>query len=116
MHAILSYPDGTPIILAGPCWPFCVFVTFPVIIGVATLVSYFLVIDDTFGLVCNKSFIMIFICLMSLTQSCFSSAELDSYNLFSLRCICAADVILCRLPRSWTDGASYCKYTFSTNF
>lgn len=27
MFALLSYPDGTPIIIAGPCWPFCLFVT-----------------------------------------------------------------------------------------
>lgn len=27
MFALLSYPDGTPIVIAGPCWPFCFFVT-----------------------------------------------------------------------------------------
>ena len=27
MFALVSYPDGSPIIVAGPCWPFCIFVT-----------------------------------------------------------------------------------------
>ena len=27
MFAICSYPDGTPILIAGPCWPFCALVT-----------------------------------------------------------------------------------------
>jgi hypothetical protein len=27
MFALLSHPDGSPIVIAGPCWPFCVFVT-----------------------------------------------------------------------------------------
>jgi hypothetical protein len=51
MFALLSYPDGTPIVVAGPCWPFCVGVTLPVILVVTGLVSYFLVVDGDFGLV-----------------------------------------------------------------
>mmetsp|Transcript_16235 Transcript_16235/g.30914 ORF Transcript_16235/g.30914 Transcript_16235/m.30914 type:complete len:254 (+) Transcript_16235:104-865(+) len=46
MFALMSYPDGTPIIIAGPCWPFCVFVTLPMILGVAGLVGYFVIYDD----------------------------------------------------------------------
>ena len=51
MFAILSYPDGTPIVLAGPCWPFCMFVTVPIIVGISIVASYFLVINDHYGLV-----------------------------------------------------------------
>lgn len=51
MFALVSYPDGTPIVVAGPCWPFCVGVTLPVILVVTGLVSYFLVVDGDFGLV-----------------------------------------------------------------
>jgi hypothetical protein len=51
MFALVSYPDGTPIVLAGPCWPFCVGVTLPLILGVAALVSYFLVINSDKGMV-----------------------------------------------------------------
>jgi len=51
MFALMQHRDGEPIIIAGPCWPFCVFVTVPLIVGVACLVSYFLIIDNNFGLV-----------------------------------------------------------------
>jgi hypothetical protein len=51
MFALVSYPDGTPIVVAGPCWPFCVGVTLPLILVVTGLVSYFLVVDGDFGLV-----------------------------------------------------------------
>ena len=27
MFALLQHADGEPIVLAGPCWPFCMFVT-----------------------------------------------------------------------------------------
>lgn len=46
MFALMSYPDGTPIVIAGPCWPFCVFVTLPLVLGIPAVVTYFLVIDD----------------------------------------------------------------------
>ena len=96
MFALLSYPDGSPIMIAGPCWPFCMFVTrtlfvlssmvvfvgsvfivcrrvlgeavarglilthvcipsssVPLILGIAFLVSWFLVVDSQrFNLVC----------------------------------------------------------------
>jgi energy-converting hydrogenase Eha subunit H len=53
MFALVSRPDGAPVVIAGPCWPFCLFVTLPLIIGVSSLVIYFLVIDDRFSLVCT---------------------------------------------------------------
>jgi hypothetical protein len=48
MFALISHPDGTPIVLAGPC---CVLVTLPLIVGTSSLVAYYLVISDTFSLV-----------------------------------------------------------------
>lgn len=51
MFALISHPDGTPVVIAGPCWPFCVFVTVPMILGISSLVIYFLVISDIFSLV-----------------------------------------------------------------
>lgn len=45
MFALYSYPDGTPVIIAGPCWPFCLSVTVPLILGISGLVSYFMIID-----------------------------------------------------------------------
>lgn len=51
MHMILSGGDGTPLVIAGPCWPFCTFVTVPLIVGISGLVCYFFIINDYFSLV-----------------------------------------------------------------
>lgn len=50
MFILLEYADGSPIIVAGPCWPFCLFVTVPLILGISGLVSYFLVLNEDSGL------------------------------------------------------------------
>jgi hypothetical protein len=57
MFALVSFPDGTPIVVAGPCWPFCVFVTLPLILGISVVVSYFMIIDanSVFHLVRRRS-------------------------------------------------------------
>jgi hypothetical protein len=41
MFILCEKRDGTPTVIAGPCWPFCVGVTLPLIIGVAGVASYF---------------------------------------------------------------------------
>lgn len=46
MHFIGERADGSPIIVAGPCWPFCTFVTFPLICGLSALVIYFLILQE----------------------------------------------------------------------
>jgi hypothetical protein len=51
MFILLEYSDGSPIVMAGPCWPFCLGVTVPLIMGICFLVSYFLVLNTNSGLV-----------------------------------------------------------------
>ena len=51
MFFLLEKRDGTPIVVAGPCWPFCTFVTVPLIIVLSGLVAYFIVLDPEMGLV-----------------------------------------------------------------
>jgi hypothetical protein len=46
--------DGSPIIIAGPCWPFCLFVTVPLILGASGAVSYFVIISEQSQLVSEK--------------------------------------------------------------
>ena len=46
MHILCAHRDGSPIVIAGPCWPFCVLVTLTLIIAIAGLVGYFLLIRD----------------------------------------------------------------------
>jgi hypothetical protein len=50
MFRIYAHNDGTPIILAGPCWPFCVSVTLPMILGLSGSVAYFMIYLPTFQL------------------------------------------------------------------
>jgi len=38
--------DGSPIVTAGPCWPFCTFVTAPLILGLSALVTYYVLFND----------------------------------------------------------------------
>jgi hypothetical protein len=51
MFALVTYPDGTPIVLAGPCWPFCIFVTVPLILAVSFAVCYLVILSDRFTVV-----------------------------------------------------------------
>jgi len=51
--------DGSPIFVVGPCWPFCVGVTLPLILVISALVCYFIVLNPDSGLVrmdCECSF------------------------------------------------------------
>eukprot|EP00956_Cyclotella_meneghiniana_P024808 scaffold50463_cov63-Cyclotella_meneghiniana.AAC.2 len=50
MFFLLEKRDGTPIVVAGPCWPFCTFVTVPLIIVLSGLVAYFIVLEPEIGL------------------------------------------------------------------
>lgn len=51
MFFLLEKQDGSPIVVAGPCWPFCTFVTVPLIIVLSGLVAYFIVFNPEMGLV-----------------------------------------------------------------
>jgi len=50
MFFLIEKPDGTPIVVAGPCWPFCTFVTVPLIVGIGTIVGIFIVSNPSTGL------------------------------------------------------------------
>lgn len=54
MFVLCKRRDGTPIIVAGPCWPFCLFVTVPLILGASGAVSYFVIISEQSQLVSEK--------------------------------------------------------------
>ena len=51
MFSLAEKTDGTPIVIAGPCWPFCTFITVPLIVVLSALVSYFVVLNKDSGLV-----------------------------------------------------------------
>ena len=53
MFVLCERVDGTPIVIAGPCWPFCMFVTLPLILAVSGAVAYFVIISDDSPLVSN---------------------------------------------------------------
>mmetsp|Transcript_27382 Transcript_27382/g.46340 ORF Transcript_27382/g.46340 Transcript_27382/m.46340 type:complete len:239 (-) Transcript_27382:744-1460(-) len=47
---LLERKDGSPIIAAGPCWPFCTLVTVPLILVLSTLVMVFIVFNKNSGM------------------------------------------------------------------
>jgi len=47
MHFLCERKDGSPIVVAGPCWPFCAFVTLPLICGLSGCVLYFCILKDS---------------------------------------------------------------------
>ena len=51
MFVLMERYDGSPIVIAGPCWPFCCCVTVPLILGISGAVSYFLIINENSPLV-----------------------------------------------------------------
>jgi len=50
MFILLEKSDGSPCIVAGPCWPFCMGVTVPLILGISALVCIFILFNNYVGL------------------------------------------------------------------
>ncbi|EED89816.1 predicted protein [Thalassiosira pseudonana CCMP1335] len=50
MFILKERQDGSPLVIAGPCWPFCTFVTVPLIAVLSSLVAYFIVLNEDSGL------------------------------------------------------------------
>jgi hypothetical protein len=51
MFILCERYDGSPLVIAGPCWPFCCFVTVPLILGISGAVAYFVIISEDSPLV-----------------------------------------------------------------
>ena len=47
--------DGSPLVIAGPCWPFCCLVTMPLILGISGAVAYFVIINEDSPLVSQRN-------------------------------------------------------------
>lgn len=62
MFFLVERKDGSPIIVAGPCWPFCTFVTVPLIVVCSTLVGIFIVSNPNTGLVSSSSGVLERLC------------------------------------------------------
>jgi hypothetical protein len=94
MFALVSASDGTPIVISGPCWPFCLFVTVPLIIGISCLVIFFLILGETFALVRIDLFCVT--TLRSVKSHRFQcSAKLDIGYLYPLGFGCPCFPFLC---------------------
>ena len=50
MFFLYERRDGSPLVVAGPCWPFCVFITLPLILILSALVTYFVFFADMDGM------------------------------------------------------------------
>ncbi len=62
MFFLLETRDGSPIVVAGPCWPFCTFVTTPLIVILSGMVGYFIVSDPNTKLVSYPNSV-VFVCV-----------------------------------------------------
>jgi len=54
LHFLCERKDGSPIVVAGPMWPFCMFVTVPLVAGLSSLVLYFCILQKDAPLVRQK--------------------------------------------------------------
>ena len=72
MFFLLESNDGSPIIVAGPCWPFCTFITTPLILGISGLVGYFMIYttDLPWWVGVIYFIIMIFVLIVLFCTSC----------------------------------------------
>jgi len=50
MFSLLEKQDGTPVMIVGPCWPFCTFITLPLILVFSGLVLFFIIFDANPGM------------------------------------------------------------------
>lgn len=81
MFFLVERRDGSPIVVAGPCWPFCTFVTVPLIVVLSGLVGYFIVSNPATGLVsakaagvCRSAMFHLMTSLLVLTRSAMATS------------------------------------------
>lgn len=111
MFILMEYADGTPIVIAGPCWPFCMGVTLPLVLGISILVAYFLVLNEDSGLVCWRLVVLmgcvLYICILTQQLSLshtHCTAILDCLYILSMRRNNISVSFLRELSRSWSHG------------
>lgn len=79
MTVLCEYSDGTPIMIAGPCWPFCAFFTVPLIVSISFAVTYFIIFDGagnlSYDLPWWVSLIYLPILFLTLVALCFVSCS-----------------------------------------
>lgn len=121
MFVLCERHDGSPVVIAGPCWPFCCFVTVPLILGITGAVAYFVIISEDSPLVgrnerkrereremkmCRSENVSL-LYLVSYTRFDLDFvAHLGSLCLLSSRGSRAGILVLCQLSRSGPDGTS----------
>jgi hypothetical protein len=65
MFILCERRDGSPIVIAGPCWPFCCLVTVPLILGICGAVAYFVIINEDSPLVGTLKWMQISCCSLA---------------------------------------------------
>lgn len=129
---LLERRDGSPIIAAGPCWPFCTFVTVPLIVVLSTLVMIFIVFNRDSGMVSSELYYV-----FEYARECWHTKHCSSFTIQQQQqhiqqqhnkiinnnneyvalvvCIyllpnigiCLDCPILCKLSGTWLNGESY---------
>mmetsp|Transcript_1565 Transcript_1565/g.2080 ORF Transcript_1565/g.2080 Transcript_1565/m.2080 type:complete len:217 (+) Transcript_1565:123-773(+) len=70
MFILYEQNDGAPTVIAGPCWPFCVGVTLPLIVGISFLVCFFILFNTSAGVPSWVGYIYLF-CLAMVLAALF---------------------------------------------
>jgi hypothetical protein len=83
MFVLCERSDGSPVVIAGPCWPFCVFVTLPLILSISAAVAYFVIISDDSPLVSEVGGLLNAVTLSSWV-CCRSSQSLPTHQFWGL--------------------------------
>ena len=109
MFVLCERHDGSPIVIAGPCWPFCFLVTLPLILGIPGTVAYFVIISNNSPLVSTIRFVVgdcAFCgrCSYQRRLSFHVLAYLGRLYLLSSPRLCSCFLILCQLSGSRSHG------------
>lgn len=76
MFFLCESRDGSPIVVAGPCWPFCAFFTVPLVAGLSGLTLWFGILDENSPLPSWTAFIYCpFVAITLISLFCVSCRD-----------------------------------------
>jgi hypothetical protein len=98
MYFLIEAQDGSPVVVAGPCWPFCVGVTVPLIVGISAAVIVLVVLNPAAGLVrIGETLSSKHQPMAERSRFDSVSAKMGSWHLFSHTTLYLGGTFLCEL-------------------
>lgn len=75
MYSLVEGKDGTPIIIAGPSWPMCLFCTVPIVIASSFAITWFILMDVEINMPWWVIPIYVSFIIGALVSLCFTSCS-----------------------------------------